>query len=68
MKEYILVATVLYRAMEYGRRSAESRKINVLEMKCLRSFVEVSRFYRVWKEEVHRKAVIEMEQLSRVDQ
>ena len=31
----------------WGIRNAERRKVNVLEMKCLRSFLEVSRMERV---------------------
>ena len=49
-------------------RSAEIRKVNVLEMKCLRSLVEVSRIDRVGNEEVHRKAGIENESANRADQ
>ena len=37
----IIVPTALYGA--WGMRSAERRKVNVLEMKCLRSLVGVSR-------------------------
>ena len=33
-------------------RSAEIRKVNVLEMKCLRSLAGVSQMDRVWNEEV----------------
>ena len=40
-------------------RSVERKKVNVLEIKCLRSFVGVSRMYRVWNEEVHWRAGIE---------
>ena len=40
--------------------SAERRKVNVLEMKCLRSLVGVSRMDRVRNEEVRRRAEIEM--------
>ena len=40
-------------------RSAERRKVNVLEMKCLRSLVGVSRMDRVRNEEVRRRAGIE---------
>ena len=39
-------------------RSAEKRKVNVLEMKCLRSLVGVSRIFRVRNEEVHMRAGI----------
>ena len=42
--------------------------MNVLEMKCLRSLVEVSQMDRVRNEEVHRRAGIEMEFVSRADQ
>ena len=49
-------------------RSAERRKLNVLEMKCLRSLVGVSRMDRVRNEEVHRRAGIERELASRANQ
>ena len=48
--------------------SAERWKLNVLEMKCLRSFVGVSRMDTVRNEEVRRRAGIEMELASRADQ
>ena len=49
-------------------RSAERMKVNVLELKCLRSLVGVSRMDRVMNEEVQRRAGIERELASRVDQ
>ena len=49
-------------------RSAERRKVNVLEMKCLSSLVGVSRMDRVRNEEVRRRAGIERELASRADQ
>ena len=49
-------------------RSAERRKVNVLEMKCLRSLVGVSRMDRVRNEKVRRRALIEKELASRADQ
>ena len=39
-------------------RSAERRKMNVLEIKCLRSLVGVSRMDRVRNEDEHRRAGI----------
>ena len=48
-------------------RSAERRKVNVLEMKCLRSLVGVSRMDRVKNEEVRRRAGIERALTSRAD-
>ena len=49
-------------------RSAERRKVNVLEMKCLGSLVGVSRMDRIRNEEVHKRAGIERELASRADQ
>ena len=45
--EGVIVPTALYGAKAWGMRSAERRKVNVLEMKCLRSLVGVSRVDRV---------------------
>ena len=42
-------------------RSAERRRANVLEMKCLRSLVGVSQMDRVKNEEVRRRAGMERE-------
>ena len=41
--EGVIVPTALYRAEAWGVRITERRKVNVLEMKCLRSLVGVSR-------------------------
>ena len=49
-------------------RCAERRKVNVLEMKCLRSFVGVSRMDIVRNEEMSRRAGVERELASRADQ
>ena len=49
-------------------RSAERRKVNVLEIKCLRSLVGVSRMDRIRNEEVRRRAGIERELASPADQ
>ena len=37
--EGVIVPTALYRAEARGMRSVEKRKVNVLEMKCLRCLV-----------------------------
>ena len=66
--EGVIVPTALYGAEAWGMRCAEIRKVNVLEMKCLRSLVEVSRIDKVRNEEVHRKAGIENELANRADQ
>ena len=49
-------------------RSAEKRKMNVLEMKCSRNLIGVSRMDIVRNKEVRRRAGIEKELASRADQ
>ena len=49
-------------------RSAERRKVNALEMQCLRSLVGMSRMDRDRNEEVRRRIGIERELASRADQ
>ena len=65
--EGVIVPTALYGAEAWGMRSAE-RTVNVLEMKCLRSLVGVSRMDRVRNEEMRRRVGIQRELLSRADQ
>ena len=65
--EGVIVPTALYRAEACGMRSAERRKVNVLEMKCLRSLVGVYEWI-VRNEEVRRRTGIEMEFASRAGQ
>ena len=57
--EGVIVPTALYGAEAWGLRSAERRKVNVLEIKCLRSLVGLSRMDNVRNEEVHIRAGIE---------
>ena len=45
--EEVIVPTALYGAEAWGMRSADRRKVNALEMKCLRNLVGVSRMDRV---------------------
>ena len=66
--EGVIVPTTLYGASAWGMRSAERRKVNVLEMKCLRSLVGVSRMDGVRNEEVRWRAGVERELASRVYQ
>ena len=65
--EGVSVPTALYGAEACGMKSAERKKENVLEMKCLRSLVGVSLMDRVRNEEVSIRAEIEIELLSRAD-
>ena len=45
-------------AEAWGMGSTKSKKVNVLEMKCLRSLVGVSPMDRIRNEELHRRAGI----------
>ena len=53
--EGVIVPMVLYGTKALGMRSDERRKVNVLEMKCLRSLVGVLRMDRDRNEEVRRR-------------
>ena len=64
----IIVPTAVYGAASWGMRSAERRKVNVLEMKCLRSLAGVSRMDRVRNEEARMRAGIERKLVSRADE
>ena len=66
--EEVIVPSALYGAEAWGMRSAERRKVNILEMKCLISLVGVPRMDRVRNEEVRRRAGIEIELASMADQ
>ena len=66
--EGVNVPTALYGAETCGMRTAERKKVIVLEMKCLRSLVGVSRMDRFRNEELRRRAGIERESASRTDQ
>ena len=48
-------------------RSAERMNVNVLEMKCWRSLIRVSRMNRIMNDEVRRRAGIERELVSKAD-
>ena len=66
--EGVIEPTALYGAEAWSMRSAERKKVNVLEMQCLRSLVGVSRMDRVRNEEVSRRARIKRKLASTVDQ
>ena len=64
----VIVPTALYGAEAWGMRNTKMRKVNVLELKCLRSLVGVSLMDRTRNKEVQRRTGIEKELASRVDQ
>ena len=58
MKKQLYQRPALYGAEAWVVRSAARREMNVLDMKCLRSLVGVSRMDRVRNEEVRKRAGI----------
>ena len=48
-------------------REAERRRLNMIEMKCLRPMVEVTRWDMIRIEEIQRRAVIEETLAEKVD-
>ena len=52
LNEGVIVPMALYGAESWGMSNDERKKVNVLEMKCLRSLVGVSRMDRVRNKEV----------------
>ncbi len=65
--EGVIVPTVLYGAEAWGVREAERRRLNVFEMKCLRSMIGVTRMDRLRNEEVRRRTNVTRELAGRVD-
>ena len=56
LHEEVIVPTALNGAEAWGMRSAKRRKVNILEMKCLRSLAGVSRMDRIRNGEVKVKS------------
>ena len=50
LHEVVIVSTALYIAEAWGMRRVEKRKLNVLEMNCLKRLVGVSSMVQVWNE------------------
>ena len=65
--ERIIVPTVLYGAEAWGIRVAERHRLNVFEMRCLRSMAGVTRFDRIRNEEVRLRTGVSGDLGARVD-
>ena len=66
--EGIVVPTAMYGAEVWGLKEAERRKLDVFEMRCLRSMCGLTLWDRVRNEEVRRRAQVERPLSERVDQ
>ena len=65
--EKVVVPTVTYGSELWGMKVNERQKLNVFEMKCLRSMAGVSRWDRFRNEEVRERTGVRRELAARVD-
>ena len=65
--EKVIVPTVTYGSECWGMRVGERQKLNVFEMRCLRSMAGVSRVDRVRNEVVRQRTGVGIELATRVD-
>ena len=65
--EKVVVPTVMYGSESWGMKVTERQKLNVFEMKCLRSMTGVSRLDRVRNEVVRVRTGVRRELAARVD-
>ena len=65
--EKVVVLTVMYSSESWGMKVTERQKLNVSEMKCLRSVTGVSQLDRVRNEVVRAKMGMRRELAARVD-
>ena len=65
--EKVAVPTVMYGSESWGMKVTERQKLNVFEMKCLRSMTGVSRLDRVRNEVVRARTGVRRELAARVD-
>ena len=65
--EKVVVPTVMYGSESWGMKATERQKLNVFEMKCLRSMTGVSRLDRVRNEVVRARTGVRRELAARVD-
>ena len=65
--EKVIVPTVTYGSECWGMKVSERQKLNVFEMRCLRSMAGVSRMDRIRNEVVRQRTGVEIESGTRVD-
>ena len=67
MYERIVVPTVLYGAETWGLNVREKRRLDVMEMKCLRSMCGVTVRDRIRNEEIRRRVGVQINMSGRVE-
>ena len=65
--EKVVVPPVMYGSESWGMKVTERQKLNVFEMKCLRTMTGVSRLARVRNEVVRARTGVRRELAARVD-
>ena len=66
--EKVIVPTVTYGSELWGMKEKERKKLNVFEMRCLRSMCGVSRWDRIRNEVVRERTGVRKELADRVDE
>ena len=66
--ESVIVPTALYAAETWGMKTADKRRLDVLEMRCLRNMCGVTRWDRLRNEEVRRRTGVLLELSNRAEQ
>ena len=66
--ESVVVPTALYAAETWGMKTADRQRLDVLEMRCLRSMCGVTRWDRLRNEEVRRRTGVLLELSNRAEQ
>ncbi len=68
LNEGVVVPTALYGAETWNMGAAESKRLNVMEMRCLRSMCGVTRMDRVRNDDVRRRTGVVKKLAERAEQ
>ena len=66
--ESVIVPTALYAAETWGMKTADKKRLDVMEMRCLRSMCGVTRWDRLRNEEIRRRSGVLLELSKRAEQ
>ena len=66
--ESVVVPTALYAAETWGMKADDKKRLDVMEMRCLRSMCGVTRWDRIRNEEIRRRTGVLLELSKRAEQ
>ena len=66
--ESIIVPTALYGAETWGMKAADKKRLNVMEMKCLRNMCGITIWDRLHNETIRRRTGVLLELSNRAEQ